>query len=509
MRGVRRATKGPWMRVSIQDMMDRSGVRFGTSGARGLVAAMTDAVCYAYTAGFLQYVAATDPQDAGPQAVAVGGDLRPSTDRIMTAVLRAASDCGYRPIACGHLPSPALALYGLTRRIPTVMVTGSHIPADRNGLKFTKRQGEILKDDEIAIRQQVIELDETQWDAAGAFRSPPSIAWPTEPAAEQEYLQRYLGCFPLDALAGLRIGVYQHSAVARHLLVHLLTTLGAEVVPLGFADTFVPVDTEAIRPEDVALARAWVQEHRLDSVVSTDGDSDRPLVSDERGEWLRGDVAGILCARYLQADSVSTPVSSNTALERCGWFPDIRRTRIGSPFVVAAMQEAAAAGAQRVVAYEANGGFLVHSDLTVAGRRLRALPTRDAVILILGVLLLARREGVALSRLVASLPPRHTASGLLRPCPPDRAQALLARFTSGDPARDLRSLADAFGAECGEVERVDRTDGLRVTFRNDEIIHLRPSGNAPEFRCYNEAATPERAAALNQRCLELLRRWLA
>jgi phosphomannomutase len=132
----------------------------------------------------------------------------------------------------------------------------------------------------------------------------------------------------------------------------------------------------------------------LTRIVSADGDSDRPLISDEHGNWLRGDIAGILCAKFLEADSISTPVSCNTAVEKSGWFKKIRRTKIGSPFVVASMLEATAAGAQRVVGYEANGGFLLNSEIKTdgasGGRKLRSLPTRDAVIVILGILLLAR-----------------------------------------------------------------------------------------------------------------------
>ena len=61
---------------------------------------------------------------------------------------------------------------------------------------------------------------------------------------------RYAG-MPVS-LRGLRIGVYQHSSVARDVLVRILQRLGVDVVPLGRAETFVPVDTEALRPEDVA-----------------------------------------------------------------------------------------------------------------------------------------------------------------------------------------------------------------------------------------------------------------
>ena len=154
---------------------------------------------------------------------------------------------------------------------------------------------------------------------------------------------RYLNFFEPDSLRGLRVGVYQHSAVGRDVLVKILSGLGAEVTPLGRSEKFIPVDTEAIRPEDVQLAADWAKTGKFDSIVSADGDSDRPLVSDESGNWLRGDIAGILCAKFLAADSISTPVSCNTAVEKCGWFAEIRRTRIGSPFVVASMMQATAA----------------------------------------------------------------------------------------------------------------------------------------------------------------------
>ena len=219
------------------------------------------------------------------------------------------------------------------------------------------------------------------------------------------------------------------------------------------------------------------------------------------GTWLRGDIAGILCAKFLAADSVSTPVSCNTAVEKCGWFREIRRTRIGSPFVVAAMMAATAAGARRVVGYEANGGFLLDSDLETGGKKLRALPTRDAVIVILGILLLAGQQRRKVSELAASLPARYTASDRIKNFPTESSRAMLAAFNSGSAAADRAALEKMFGGICGQVAGVDRTDGLRIIFANEEIIHLRPSGNAPEFRCYAEAGTDERAREITARAL--------
>jgi phosphomannomutase len=316
---------------------------------------------------------------------------------------------------------------------------------------------------------------------------------------------RYLNFFAHDALKGLRVGVYQHSAVGRDVLVKILSHLGAEVTPLGRSDTFIPVDTEAIRPEDVQLARDWAATGKFDALVSADGDSDRPLVSDEYGNWLRGDIAGILAAKFLAADSISAPVSCNTAVEKCGWFPDVRRTRIGSPFVVASMLTATAGGAKRVVGYEANGGFLLNSDIEAGGKMLRALPTRDAVIVMLGILLLAKAQGKTVAQLAASLPARYTASDRVKNFATEKSAAILARFNPGSDAAARAAVEKVFGHISGAVAALNRTDGLRIVFANEEIIHLRPSGNAPELRCYAEAATDGRARELTTLALAAIR----
>jgi phosphomannomutase len=489
------------MNLSIQELMARSGVAFGTSGARGLATAMTDRVCYAYTQGFLQYLESSgDTQRAGGR-VAVGGDLRPSTSRVMEAVCRAAEDLGYRAVNCGKIPSPAVALFGFENRIPSIMVTGSHIPDDRNGIKFNKCAGEILKADEQGMSSQVVALNEALFDADGNFSQRAGAAREISPVAGENYVMRYLNFFAPNALHGLRVGVYQHSAVGRDVLVKILSHLGAVVTPLARSDKFIPVDTEAIRPEDAQLAAEWGKTGKFDAIVSADGDSDRPLVSDERGNWLRGDIAGILCAKFLGADSVSTPVSCNTAVEKCGWFRDIRRTRIGSPYVVAAMMEATGGGAKRVVGYEANGGFLLNSDLEDDGRKLRALPTRDAVIVLLGVLLLAKQQGKSISALTATLPARFTASDRLKNFATEKSRTLLTGLDSGREAADREAIERVFGGICGQVARLDRTDGLRIIFANEEVIHLRPSGNAPEFRCYAEASSDERAREITTAAL--------
>jgi phosphomannomutase len=237
--------------------------------------------------------------------------------------------------------------------------------------------------------------------------------------------------------------------------------------------------------------------------VSTDGDSDRPLVADEQGEILRGDIAALLCAKYVGAKVVVTPVSSNTAVEKCGLFREVVRTRIGSPYVIEAMMAAATPEADPVVGYEANGGFLSASTIALHQGSLSPLATRDAMIVILAVLGLAAESGQSISTLVKSLPPRHTSSDRLKDFPTARAAAIVADLAGRDPV----DLAAAFAGGLGQVASTDTTDGLRITFTSGEIAHLRPSGNAPELRCYAEAETFDRARAITSLVLGRVAAW--
>jgi phosphomannomutase len=97
--------------------------------------------------------------------VSLAGDLRPSTTRlvaeadgrgeILQAVARAVVDSGLALDYLGHVPSPALMLHAVRRGQPSVMVTGSHIPFDRNGIKFNGSRGEVLKSDEPEILDRI------------------------------------------------------------------------------------------------------------------------------------------------------------------------------------------------------------------------------------------------------------------------------------------------------------------------------------------------------------------
>jgi len=261
-----------------------------------------------------------------------------------------------------------------------------------------------------------------------------------------------------------------------------------------------------------ALAdRATAKHGPIYALLSTDGDSDRPLILDVgsqagRVRFFGGDLVGMVTAEYLGADAVVVPISCNDGIDR-GSLAHLTepKTRIGSPYVIAGMEQARSRGKQVVCGWEANGGFLIGSDIERNGKPLGALLTRDAVLPMLSTLFAAHAEGLSLSELFDRLPRRFSHAALLKEFPRGTALEILGRFSPPDskPRAETmptveENLEEFFTSEMGfgRIVGLDYTDGLRITFDDGDVAHLRPSGNADEFRVYATASTQERAYAI-------------
>ncbi|CDX46126.1 Phosphomannomutase [Mesorhizobium plurifarium] len=463
-------------------------MKFGSSGVRGLASELAGRPSGLYTEGFARRLRSTGFRQG---EVFVGRDLRDSSQTIAEDCMAALAASGFLPVDCGPIPTPALAFCARLRGAAALMVTGSHIPADRNGIKFYGPKGEIDKADEAAITQAVAELsDHYPWPPAHADRQS------GHELALAAFRDRVGGILPPGALSGMKLGVYQHSTVAGELLVEVLRSFGADVTPVGKTQVFVPVDTEAVGWKTMAKVKDWVREFKFDAVLSADADADRPLVIDEQGELFRGDLIGLATALFLKADIVVTPVTSNSGISEAFGF-SVRRTKVGSPFVIEGMDAARQAGGI-VVGFEANGGVLLGSDCLVNGKTLSALPTRDSFLPILAVLGRSASTGKSLSGLRETWNLPVCASERLENFPVEASRGLMRKLADRDALRQ-------FLAPFGTVADVDETDGLRARMTSGEIIHLRPSGNAPEFRCYAEAESAGRAEEIV--ALALKRAW--
>ena len=499
--------------MTLRELLRQQPVelKFGTSGRRGRLADLTQLEIYLNVLGELQFLLSQPVSEGGIVAgddFYIGRDLRPSSPSLCLAVGAAVRDAGMRPVMVGAVPTPALALFAVARGKASIMVTGSHIPFDWNGYKLNTSRGELLKRHEAPIQQMVAAERErlysgpagdSTFDENGGFRTPPSES-PASTDARSEYERRYREFFAGQSLASLRILFYQHSAVGRDLVPELLRSFGSAVTEAGRSETFVPIDTENIDDQALAAIQSLLPGPGFDAIVSTDGDSDRPLIlgvdrATGAVRFFPGDLLGMVVAAYLKADAVVVPISCNDAIDRGPLAPVLApKTRIGSPYVIAGMEEAARQGRTAVCGWEANGGFLVGSDMRRGNKVLRALATRDAVLPILATLFAACEQGVSLHDLFAALPARYTSATLIRDFPRSAGQQLAEHL----PPSALEPLF-------GPVAAVDRTDGPRITFASGDVIHMRPSGNADEFRIYACAGSPERAREMTARAAAHIR----
>ncbi len=149
----------------------------------------------------------------------------------------------------------------------------------------------------------------------------------------------------------------------------------------------------------------------------------------------------------------------------------------------------------KTIGYEPNGGVLLGFAARRRGRCLAPLMTRDAVLPIVAVLAAARDSSVR--RLVDELPRRRTATDRLADVPRAVSLALIENLAGGD-----RSVLPE---GIGDLLQIDTTDGVRMTFAGGVIVTVRPSGNAPELRCYVEAECEDRAQAVLEAVLANLR----
>ena len=190
----------------------------------------------------------------------------------------------------------------------------------------------------------------------------------------------------------------------------------------------------------------------------------------------------------------------------------LAKTKIGSPYVVDALEDLRNTGkCQRIVGWEANGGFLTGSDIDLNDGKLTALPTRDALLPILANLFAAAEQRLTLSALWDRLPARFGRAGLLDNFPVAASQAILSQLIPAGSATEVEfdsgaSIADdwqrcrvalarfftpAHGFDA--IARINCLDGVRIYFRNGDIAHIRPSGNAPQLRIYAVSGSQERA----------------
>jgi phosphomannomutase len=130
---------------------------------------------------------------------------------------------------------------------------------------------------------------------------------------------------------------------------------------------------------------------------------------------------------------------------------------------------------------------------------LKALPTRDAVIAILSVLMLSVSENKTILTLVSELPPRYTESSKIDDFPNSLSTDILESIKCVSSA-DIQQIIIEYYRDEVSITDINTVDGVRITLSNHDIMHFRASGNAPEFRVYSESDSYESSKVMNDFC---------
>ncbi|MEX2211693.1 MAG: phosphoglucosamine mutase [Gaiellaceae bacterium] len=410
---------------------------FGTDGVRGVVGEFL-------TVDLVERLGKAAALWSGGGRVLIGRDTRPSGPELEEAFARGVASAGGHAIVAGILPTPAVALLALDLG---AVVSASHNPPEYNGIKFFDRDGHKLTDDAEAEIEALLDAP-----AAG----PGSVD--RVGIAADSYVEHVLERFGSD-LTGLRIGVDCANGAYSGLAPDAFRALGAEVTAIGDDGDGARINVGCGATDLVALSHK-VREEALDLGVAFDGDGDRMLAVDERGETVDGDEILAVLALHLGVDLVAVTVMANLGLHKLMEEHGIRvvTTDVGDRYVLEALRrEGGVLGGEE-------SGHIICLDGHVTGDGLAA-----------ALLLCRALEGRKLSE----------AAAVMRKFPQVRENV---------PVRD-KHIPDGLRA---------RIDGLEHAGR----VLVRPSGTEPVVRVLAEAETVEEAAALSGKIAALVRREL-
>ncbi len=276
--------------------------------------------------------------------VIIGKDTRLSGYMLEPALVAGFTSAGMDVLLVGPLPTPAIAMLTRSMRADLgVMISASHNPFEDNGIKLFGPDGFKLSDEtELAIEQLM------QSDLAGRLAGPAKLgrARRLDDAAGR-YIENAKASFPHGlTLDGLRIVVDCAHGAAYRVAPTVLAELGADLVRVGVSPDGFNINKGCGSTHPAQLC-GEVLAHGADLGIALDGDADRVLLSDERGQLIDGDQVLALIAQSwaargrLRGGGVVATVMSNLGLERFlqGEGISLERTQVGDRYVVERMRE--------------------------------------------------------------------------------------------------------------------------------------------------------------------------
>jgi phosphoglucosamine mutase len=314
------------------------GKYFGTDGVRGVANQVLTPELVFRLGRFGAYLLTKQKQDA---KIVVARDTRLSGEMLEAALIAGITSIGVNVVRLGVISTPGVAF--LTRHMEAdagVMISASHNPFPDNGIKFFAANGQKLADD---IESEIEEL---------LFASEDSLP---RPVAEQlgrviedhksytAYLKHLKSSMSID-LCGVHIVVDGANGAAYQLAPQLLRELGADVTTMHCTPDGKNINVKcgSTHPESLQLEVIAKGAHLG---LAFDGDADRLIAVDEKGQLIDGDKILYICGQFLheqgqlKQDTIVTTVMSNIGFFKATELADIRteRTKVGDRYVLERM----------------------------------------------------------------------------------------------------------------------------------------------------------------------------
>jgi phosphomannomutase/phosphoglucomutase len=434
---------------------------FGTNGIRGLVnKELTPEMAIKISAAIGTFFK--------NGKLVVGYDARTSSPMLAKAVIAGLNATGCNTLLAGMAPTPALQYaVRINQADGAVMITASHNPPEYNGIKVIWNDGiEISREQEIEIEDMFFEEKtlRADWNKLGETCDLHGVI--------DDYVEGIEKNVNVGKIAKKHFHVVVDAAnsVGSLAAPRLLRELGCKVTTLNAnIDGTFPARLPEPRPENLRELALTVKAVGADLGVAYDGDADRSVFVDEKGQIHWGDKTFGLVEKYFLKDNhgerIVTPVSSSSLIKDIaeGYHGEIVWTKVGSVTVSQTMKKLHAK-----LGGEENGGIFYGLHQSV----------RDGAMSTALILEIMARTDEKLSKLIGELPKYFIEKAKLE-CPERIKEKAL---------RELKEQIE-------ELE-VNTIDGIKVWFKDKSAILVRPSGTEPIFRLYAEAKTEKRVAEL-------------
>lgn len=427
---------------------------FGTSGIRGHAEKLfTDQFCFDIGRTFVKFL---DNHNIKGD-MAVGIDPRDSSPRIQQALFKGLATGNTKLFDEGITPIPSMNW--VIKNTPvkaSIMITGSHIAPELNGVKFYAHDEEVSIEDQKKI-EAIYEILKNK------LNYPTQNPLITKETRAKELYIKLLRDTANNGLPKWKVALDCANGAQSVVIPELFSSLGFEVVKVN-CDTdkaFIARDTDTDDKAEVEDLKKKVISENCDFGVAFDGDGDRVVFIDEKGAFVQGEYSCSLIAKEFPSEHLVTTISASQVVDTLG--KKVVRTKVGSPYVVGKMKELKAP-----FGFEPNGGAVFA----------KTMMTRDGGTMAVNILNLFSKFDGTFSEMIAQLPKFY----MFR--------------TKVDYKWELKDKIISEAKKEFKGVKIEEIDGLKIWIDRQTWILFRSSANAPEFRVFAESKSENKAKDL-------------